>query len=68
MYNVDNKINEAIKKSGLKKKFIAQELDITYNSLRRKLLGEVKWSNLELEKIYKFRNFWELQKLKKLKI
>ena len=52
--NVDNeKINQAIKKSGLKKKWIAQELDITYNSLRRKLLGEVKWSNLELEKIYK---------------
>ena len=54
MYNVDNeKINQAIKKSGLKKKWIAQELDITYNSLRRKLLGEVKWSSLELEKIYK---------------
>ena len=52
--NVDNeKINQAIKKSGLKKKWIAQELDITYNSLRRKLLGEVKWSSLELEKIYK---------------
>ncbi|MBP3928184.1 MAG: hypothetical protein J6D47_01285 [Peptostreptococcaceae bacterium] len=52
--NVDNKkIDDAIKASGLKKKFIAQELDITYNSLRRKLLGEVKWSNLELEKVYK---------------
>ena len=52
--NIDNeKINQAIKKSGLKKKWIAQELDITYNSLRRKLLGEVKWSSLELEKIYK---------------
>ena len=52
--NIDNKkIDEAIRKSGLKKKFIAQELDITYKSLRRKLLGEVKWSNLELEKIYK---------------
>ena len=52
--NIDNKkIDKAIRKSGLKKKFIAQELDITYNSLRRKLLGEVKWSNLELEKIYK---------------
>ena len=52
--NIDNKkIDDAIKASGLKKKFIAQELDITYNSLRRKLLGEVKWSNLELEKVYK---------------
>ena len=52
--DVDNKkIEEAITKSGLKKKFIAQELDITYNSLRRKLLGEVKWSALELEKNYK---------------
>ena len=52
--NIDNEtINQAIRKSGLKKKWIAQELDITYNSLRRKLLGEVKWSSLELEKIYK---------------
>ena len=52
--DADNKkIEEAITKSGLKKKFIAQELDITYNSLRRKLLGQVKWSALELEKIYK---------------
>ena len=54
MYNVDNeKINQAIKKSGLKKKWIAQELDITYNTLRRKLLGEIPFSKLELEKIYK---------------
>ena len=52
--DVDNKkIEEAIPKSGLKKKFIAQELDMTYNSLRRKLMGQVKWSALELEKIYK---------------
>ena len=52
--DVDNKkIEEAITKSGLKKKFIAQELDMTYNSLRRKLIGQVKWSALELEKIYK---------------
>ena len=54
MYNVDNeKINQAIRKSGLKKKWIAQELDITYNTLRRKLLGEIPFSKLELEKIYK---------------
>ena len=52
--DVDNKkIEEAIKRSGLKKKFIAEQLDITYNSLRRKLMGQVKWSALELEKIYK---------------
>ena len=52
--NVDNKkIDAAIKASGLKRKFIAQELDITYNSLRRKLLGEIPFSKLELEKIYK---------------
>ena len=52
--DADNKkIEEAITKSGLKKKFIAQELDMTYNSLRRKLMGQVKWSALELEKIYK---------------
>ena len=31
--NIDNKkIDAAIKASGLKKKFIAQELDITYNT------------------------------------
>ena len=52
--DVDNKkIEEAITKSGLKKKFIAEQLDMTYNSLRRKLIGQVKWSALELEKIYK---------------
>ena len=52
--NVDNKkIDEAIRKSGLKNQWIAQELDITYISLRRKLNGEIGWSNLELEKIYK---------------
>ena len=52
--DVDNKkIEEAITKSGLKKKFIAEQLDMTYNSLRRKLMGQVKWSALELEKIYK---------------
>ena len=37
--DADNKkIEEAITKSGLKKKFIAEQLDITYNSLRRKVL------------------------------
>ena len=52
--DVDNKKKEeAITKSGLKKKFIAEQLDMTYNSLRRKLMGQVKWSALELEKIYK---------------
>ena len=52
--DIDNKkIEEAITKSGLKKKFIAEQLDMTYNSLRRKLMGQVKWSALELEKIYK---------------
>ena len=52
--DADNKkIEEAIIKSGLKKKFIAEQLDMTFNSLRRKLMGQVKWSALELEKIYK---------------
>ena len=52
--NIDNKkIDDAIKASGLKKKWIAEQLDITYNTLRRKLNGEIGWSNLELEKIYK---------------
>ena len=52
--DADNKkIEEAITISGLKKKFIAEQLDMTYNSLRRKLMGQVKWSSLELEKIYK---------------
>ena len=39
---MNEKINEAIKRSGLKKKWIAEQLDITYNSLRRKLKGEIK--------------------------
>ena len=49
---MNDKINEAIKKSGLKKKWIAEQLDITYNSLRRKLKEEIQFSKLELEKIY----------------
>ena len=49
---MDNKkINEAIKVSGLKKVWIAEQLDITYNSLRRKLNGEIQWNKLELEKL-----------------
>ena len=40
-----------IKESGLKKKWIAEQLDITYNSLRRKLKGEINFSKLELEKL-----------------
>ena len=51
---MDNKqINESIKVSGLKKVWIAEQLDITYNSLRRKLNGEIQWNKLELEKINK---------------
>ena len=46
-------IEKAIKKSGLKKVWIAEQLDITYNSLRRKLNGEIQWSKLELEKLNK---------------
>ena len=51
---MDNKkINEAIKVSGFKKVWIAEQLDITYNSLRRKLNGEIQWNKLELEKLSK---------------
>ena len=46
-------IEEAIKKSGFKKVWIAEQLDITYNSLRRKLNGEIQWNKLELEKLSK---------------
>ena len=46
-------IEEAIKKSGLKKVWIAEQLDITYNSLRRKLNGEIQWNKLEFEKLNK---------------
>ena len=49
--NMNEKINEAIKRSGLKKKWVAEQLDITYNSLRRKLKGEINFSKLELEKL-----------------
>ena len=51
MYIDNEKINEAIKESGLNKKWIAEQLDITYNSLRRKLKGEINFSKLELEKL-----------------
>lgn len=51
MYIDNEKINEAIKRSGLKKKWVAEQLDITYNSLRRKLKGEINFSKLELEKL-----------------
>ena len=51
MYIDNEKINEAIKRSGLKKNWIAEQLDITYNSLRRKLKGEINFSKLELEKL-----------------
>ena len=51
MYIDNEKINEAIKRSGLKKKWIAEQLDITYNSLRRKLKGDINFSKLELEKL-----------------
>ena len=51
MYIDNEKINEAIIESGLKKKWIAEQLDITYNSLRRKLKGEINFSKLELEKL-----------------
>ena len=50
---MNKELNEAIRKSGLKKVWIAEQLDITYNSLRRKLNGEIKWSRLELEKLKK---------------
>ena len=51
MYIDNEKINEAIKRSGLKKKWVAEQLDITYNSLRSKLKGEINFSKLELEKL-----------------
>ena len=50
---MNEKLEEAIRKSGLKKKWIAEQLDITYNSLRRKLKRWVPFSKLELEKIRK---------------
>ena len=46
-------IEEAIKRSGLKKVWIAEQLGVTYNSLRRKLNSEIPWSKLELEKLNK---------------
>ena len=48
---MNKELNEAIKESGLKKVWIAEQLDITYNSLRRKLNGEIKFSKLEIDKL-----------------
>ena len=49
---MNDRIEEAIAKSGLKKKWIAEQLGITYNSLRRKLKNEIAFTRLEMEKIY----------------
>ena len=49
---MSDQIEEAIAKSGLKKKWIAEQLGITYNSLRRKLKNEIAFTRLEMEKIY----------------
>lgn len=49
---MNDKINEAIKKSGLKKIWIAEQLGITYNSLRRKLNSEIQWQDKELSKLF----------------
>jgi hypothetical protein len=48
---MNNKLEKAIKESGLKKIWIANELGITYNSLRRKLNNEIPFSKLEMEKL-----------------
>ena len=48
---MNEELNRVIKESGLKKVWIAEQLDITYNSLRRKLNGEIQWNKLELEKL-----------------
>ena len=54
----NDKINKAIKESGLKKVWIAEQLGDTNNSLRRKVNGEIQWSNRELEKLNKLlRNY-----------
>lgn len=42
-------INKAISVSGLKKKFIAKQLDIKYDTLRRKLNGEQDFKISELQ-------------------
>ena len=49
---MNDQIEEAIAKRGLKKKWIAEQLGITYNSLRRKLKNEIAFTKLEMEKIY----------------
>ena len=48
---MNEELNKAIKESGFKKVWIAEQLDITYNSLRRKLNGEIKFSKLEIDKL-----------------
>ena len=46
---MNEKINEAIKRSGLKKKWIAEQLDITYNSLNEKYQSLLK-QNIKVKK------------------
>jgi DNA-binding XRE family transcriptional regulator len=44
-------LKKAIKKSGLKRKYIAKELDINYDTFRRKLKGDSDFKVEELLKL-----------------
>ena len=51
-FNMDNKeIIKAIEESGLKLKYIAKELNISYMSLYRKLHSKSSWKYEEIQKL-----------------
>lgn len=37
------RFDDAVQKSGLKKQYIAKKIGISYDSLRKKMSGELKW-------------------------
>jgi len=49
-------IEKAISKSGLKKKYIAKELSMRYDTFRRKLNGETDFKVLEILNLVKLLN------------
>lgn len=53
MNNINEKILNEINESGLRRGFLAEKLNITVNSLRRKTLGEISWKNEEIEMLEK---------------
>lgn len=53
---VNERINDLINQSGLKKNYIAKELDIKYDTLRKKLKGEGDFKVAEIYQLSQILN------------